>query len=93
MDMATINHMHRRRTSGSLGVEVLDVMEKGKWMFNPRNQASHQESHITKCQSLLNQDMKWHRDQKWKLIKRCEVLVGSHKTSISCANMSSQCIK
>jgi hypothetical protein len=50
--------MHRRRTSGSLGVEVPDVMEKGKWMFNPRNQASHEESHITKCQTLVNQDMK-----------------------------------
>jgi hypothetical protein len=35
------------------------VMEKGKWMFNPRNKSSHEESHITKCQPLLNQDMKW----------------------------------
>jgi hypothetical protein len=34
------------------------VMEKGKWMFNPRNQASHEESHITKHQSLVNQVMK-----------------------------------
>jgi hypothetical protein len=34
------------------------VIEKGKWMFNLRNQAIHEESHITKCQSLLNQDMK-----------------------------------
>jgi hypothetical protein len=25
--------MHRRRASGSLGVEVPDVMEKGKWIF------------------------------------------------------------
>jgi hypothetical protein len=25
--------MHRRRASGSFGVEVPDVMEKGKWMF------------------------------------------------------------
>jgi hypothetical protein len=25
--------MHRRRANGSLGVEVPDVMEKGKWMF------------------------------------------------------------
>jgi hypothetical protein len=25
--------MHQRRASGSLGVEVPDVMEKGKWMF------------------------------------------------------------
>jgi hypothetical protein len=38
----------------SLGVEVLGVMEKGKWMFNPRNQYSHEESYISKCQSLLN---------------------------------------
>jgi hypothetical protein len=42
----------------SLGVEELYVMEKGKWMFNPKNQVIHEESHITKCQSLLNQDMK-----------------------------------
>jgi hypothetical protein len=34
------------------------VMENDKGMFNPRNQASHKESHITKCQSLVNQDMK-----------------------------------
>jgi hypothetical protein len=25
--------MHRRRASKRLDVEVLDVMEKGKWMF------------------------------------------------------------
>jgi hypothetical protein len=25
--------MHRRRASESLGVEVPDEMEKGKWMF------------------------------------------------------------
>jgi hypothetical protein len=25
--------MHRRRASRSLGVEVPDVMEKGKWIF------------------------------------------------------------
>jgi hypothetical protein len=34
------------------------VMEKGKWMFNSRNKASHEESHINKYQFLLNQDMK-----------------------------------
>jgi hypothetical protein len=34
------------------------MMEKGKWMFNPINQAIYEESHITKCQSLLNQDMR-----------------------------------
>jgi hypothetical protein len=34
------------------------VIEKGKWMFNPMNQAIHEKSHITKCQFLLNQDMK-----------------------------------
>jgi hypothetical protein len=43
-------------------------------MFNLRNQAGHEESHITKYQSLLNQDMKWHGVQKWKLIIRSEVL-------------------
>jgi hypothetical protein len=50
--------MHKRRASRSLDVEEPDVMEKGKWMFNMRNQANHEESHITKCQYLLNQDMK-----------------------------------
>jgi hypothetical protein len=48
--------MHRRRASGSLGVEEPYVMEKGKWMFNPRNQAYYKELYITKCQSLLDQD-------------------------------------
>jgi hypothetical protein len=50
--------MHQRRASRSLGTEELYVMEKGKWMFNLKNQAIYEESHITKCQSLLNQDMK-----------------------------------
>jgi hypothetical protein len=50
--------MHQRRASGILGVEESYVMKKGKYMFNPRNQALHEESHITKCQSVLNQDMK-----------------------------------
>jgi hypothetical protein len=50
--------MHRRRASRSLGIEEPYVMEKGKWMFNLKNQAIHEESDITKCQSLLNQDMK-----------------------------------
>jgi hypothetical protein len=50
--------MHQRRASESLSVEEPYVMEKDKWMFNPRNQAIHEESHFTKCQSLLNQDMK-----------------------------------
>jgi hypothetical protein len=50
--------MHHKRVSGSLGVEVPDVMEKGMWMFNPRNLASHEESHMSKYQSLLNQDIK-----------------------------------
>jgi hypothetical protein len=47
--------MHQRRTNMSLGIEIPDVMEKDKWMFNPRNQFSHEESHISKCQSLLDQ--------------------------------------
>jgi hypothetical protein len=33
-------------------------MEKDKWMFNLRNQVNYEESYITKCQSLLNQDVK-----------------------------------
>jgi hypothetical protein len=28
--------MHRRRASGSLDVEVPNVMEKGKWMFESK---------------------------------------------------------
>jgi hypothetical protein len=56
--------MHQRRASESLGVEISNVMEKGNWMFNLRNQVSHEESHISKCQSLLNQYIKWLRDQK-----------------------------
>jgi hypothetical protein len=55
--------MHRRRASISFSVEEPYVIEKDKWIFNPRNQAIHEESHITKCQSLLNQDMKWLGDQ------------------------------
>jgi hypothetical protein len=50
--------MHQRRASGSLGVEEPHVMEKGKWMFDLRNQANYEESQITKCQSSLNQDIK-----------------------------------
>jgi hypothetical protein len=50
--------MHQRRASGSLDIEVPDVMENDKWMFKSENQASHEESHISKCQSLLNQDIK-----------------------------------
>jgi hypothetical protein len=45
--------MHQRRVSRSLGVEVPDA--KDKWMLNPKNQSSHEESHISMCQSLLNQ--------------------------------------
>jgi hypothetical protein len=60
--------MHRRRASESLNVEEPYMMEKGKCMFNPRNQTYYEESYITKCQSLLNQEIKWHGYQKWKLI-------------------------
>jgi hypothetical protein len=56
--------MHRKRGSRSLGVEVSDMIENGKWMFNLMNQAIHKESHISKCQSLLNQDIEWLGDQK-----------------------------
>jgi hypothetical protein len=82
---------HRRRASGSLGVEVPYVIEKGKWMFNPKNHASHEESHISKCQSLLNQDIKWLGDQKWKLIIQHEVFQDTTSKSqcrskIKCGN-------
>jgi hypothetical protein len=66
--------MHRRRASESLGVEEPYVMEKGKWMFNLWNQAYYEESYITKCQYLLNEEVKWLGYQKWKLIIQCEVL-------------------
>jgi hypothetical protein len=33
-------------------------MEKDKWTFNSRNQAYYEESYITKCQYLFNQEMK-----------------------------------
>jgi hypothetical protein len=59
--------MHRRRASRSLDIEESYAMEKGKLMFNLRNQASYEESHITKCQSLLNQDIKLLGDKKWEL--------------------------
>jgi hypothetical protein len=49
--------MHRKRASGSfdvevpnvivsLGVEVPNVMEKGRWMFSPRNHAT-MKNHIS----------------------------------------------
>jgi hypothetical protein len=66
--------IHRRRARGSLSIEEPYVMKKGKWMLYPRNQAYYEESYITKCQSLFNQELKWLGYQKWKLIIRCEVL-------------------
>jgi hypothetical protein len=62
------------------------VMEKGKWIFNPRNQAYYEESYITKYQSLLNQEVMWHGYQKWKLIIRYEV----HQVTTSKESMSKQ---
>jgi hypothetical protein len=50
--------MHRRRASRSLDIKEPYVMEKDKWMFNPRNQAYYEESYITKCQYLLHQEVK-----------------------------------
>jgi hypothetical protein len=84
--------MHRRRAIGSLGIKVPDVLEKGKCMFNPRNQSSLEESHICKCKSLLNQDIKWRGDQKWKLIKWFEVfqIITSKsqcQSKITCGNL------
>jgi hypothetical protein len=40
-----------------LGIEVPDVMEKIQCMLNPMDQASHEQSHFSKYESLLNQDM------------------------------------
>jgi hypothetical protein len=79
--------IHRTRASGSLDVEEPYVMEKGKWIFNPRNQAYYEESYITKCQSLFNQEMKWLRYQKWKLIIRCEVLQATTSKSQCLSNI------
>jgi hypothetical protein len=53
-----MNHASEKNKRRSLYVEVPNVMGKDKWMFNMRNQASHKESHISKCHSLLNQDIK-----------------------------------
>jgi hypothetical protein len=50
--------MHRRKTSGSLGVNEPYVMETDKWMSSLSNQAYYGDSYITKCQSLLNQEIK-----------------------------------
>jgi hypothetical protein len=50
--------MHQRKASDSLGIEKPYVMKNGKWMFSPMNQAYYGDSYITKCQSLLNQEMK-----------------------------------
>jgi hypothetical protein len=66
--------IHQRRASRSLGIKEPNVIEKGKWIFNSRNQSYNEESYIIKCQSLLNQEMKWLVCWKWKLIIRCEVL-------------------
>jgi hypothetical protein len=67
------------------------VMEKDKWIFNPRNQSSHEESHISKCQSLVNQDIKRLGDQKWRLIIWFEVFQVTTsksrcKSKITCGN-------
>jgi hypothetical protein len=35
--------MYQRRASESVDVEEPYVMERGKWMFNPRNKAIHEE--------------------------------------------------
>jgi hypothetical protein len=81
--------MHWRRASRGLDVEEPYVIEKGKWMFNLRNQAYYEESYITKCQSLLNQEVKWLGYQKWKLIIRCDVLqVTTSKESMLKQNQS-----
>jgi hypothetical protein len=50
--------MHQRRLSKSFSIEVLDVMKNGKWMLKFKKSTSHEKSHISKCQSLLNQDKK-----------------------------------
>jgi hypothetical protein len=65
--------MYQKRASGSLDVDEPYVMEKGKWMFNPQNQAYYEESYITNYQYLLNQEMMWLGYQKWKMIIWCEV--------------------
>jgi hypothetical protein len=76
---------HWRRASRSLGIEEPYVIEKGKWMFNMRNQGNYDESHITNCQSLLNQNMKWLGDQKWKLITRTTAK-SQCQSKIKCGN-------
>jgi hypothetical protein len=72
-DLVMMNHASKKskRESWRRGI-VYD--EEGQVDVNSRNQTICEESYIIKCQSLLNQDMKWLRDQKWKLIIWCEVL-------------------
>jgi hypothetical protein len=72
-DLATINQTSEKskRESWCRGT-ICDG--EGQLVFNLRNQAYYEESYITKCQSLLNIEMKWLGYQKWKLIMRCEVL-------------------
>jgi hypothetical protein len=42
-------------------------------MFNMRNQSSHEESHVSKCQSLLSRVQSDMEFKKWKLIIRIQV--------------------
>jgi hypothetical protein len=65
--------IHRRRASGSLGIEKSYVMEKGKWIFNPRNQAYYEESislsvnlyWIKKWSDLHTKSGNWSYDVKY----------------------------
>jgi hypothetical protein len=72
-DLATMNHASEKskRESWHWGIEC-----DGEGQVDVQSEEScyYEESYITKWHSLLNQDMMWHGDQKWKLIIWCEVL-------------------
>jgi hypothetical protein len=81
--------MHQRIASESLDVEVPDMMEKGKWIFNLKNQSSLEVSHISKCQSLLNQDINWFGDQKriiWFQVLQVTTYKSKCQSNITCGN-------
>jgi hypothetical protein len=53
--------------AGASGSCSIRVATKSKRILNPMDQISHEESHFSNYQSLLNQDMEWLGDQKQKL--------------------------
>jgi hypothetical protein len=72
-----------RRINKDSAATMNHTSEKSKWeswhrgtVYDGEGQMNvqYEESYITMCQSLFNQEMKWLGYQKWKLIIRYEVL-------------------